>query len=84
MVASLDGLDVLAFTGGVGQFLPIVRTEIVAGLTFLGAQLDAARNEGTTASGDIAASGSSVGVVVVATGEHLELARHARNWVPVG
>ena len=44
----LGGLDVLAFTGGVGENSPEVRAGAAAGLGFLGVGLDPARN----ASGD--------------------------------
>jgi acetate kinase len=37
MAASLGGLDVLAFTGGVGEHAAAVRDRVVDGLTFLGA-----------------------------------------------
>jgi acetate kinase len=52
MAAALGGLDVLVFTGGVGENSPVVRSEAAAGLGFLGVRLDAGRNE---------ADGSAVG-----------------------
>jgi acetate kinase len=36
MTASLGGLDVLAFTGGVGEHATRIRNDVIAGLAFLG------------------------------------------------
>ena len=44
MAAALGGLDVLVFTGGVGEHAPAVRAAAVAGLPFLGVELDPAAN----------------------------------------
>ena len=44
MAAALGGLDVIAFTGGVGEHAPLVRERAVAGLAFLGAAVDPAIN----------------------------------------
>ena len=40
MAAAMDGIDVLAFTGGVGERAAPVREATVAGLAFLGVVLD--------------------------------------------
>jgi acetate kinase len=45
MAAALGGLDVLVFTGGVGENSPVVRSQAAARLGFLGVRLDAGRNE---------------------------------------
>jgi acetate kinase len=83
MVASLGGIDGLVFTGGVGENAPAVRAAAVAGLGFLGAALDARRNDKAVGGGadpraDITAAGSSVRVLVVAAREDLEIARGVR------
>jgi acetate kinase len=44
MAASLDGLDVLTFTGGIGENAATVRERICKGLGFLGVGIDNARN----------------------------------------
>lgn len=43
--AVLGGLDMLVFTGGVGEGSPVIRARICEGLGFLGIDLDPARNE---------------------------------------
>jgi acetate kinase len=44
MVAALGGLDVLVFTGGVGEHAPAVRSRCVADLGWLGLRIDAVAN----------------------------------------
>ena len=69
--AVLGGLDVLAFTGGIGEHDPATRAELVHGLAYLGVRLDAAANRaagGETAT-PIHAADSSAEVWVVPTDE---------------
>ena len=44
MIAALDGVDLLVFTGGIGEHDAKVRAEICGGLSWLGISLDTARN----------------------------------------
>ena len=44
MAAAMAGIDVLTFTGGVGEHAAEVRSLAVDGLGFLGIELDADRN----------------------------------------
>ncbi len=44
--AALGGLDVLVFTGGIGENSAAVRERICAGLQYLGVQIDPVRNAG--------------------------------------
>ena len=75
MAASLGGVDLLAFTGGVGEHAPEIRGRAVDGLGFLGATLDSAANLAASADSRIEASISSVAVVVLTAREDLEIAR---------
>jgi acetate kinase len=79
MVAALGRLDVLVFTGGVGEHLPAVRAGTATGLEFLGVALDAERNAATTADGEIGAGGAPVRTVVVTAREDVEIARQVRQ-----
>lgn len=79
MAAALGGLDVLAFTGGVGEHATAVRATACDGLAFLGVELDPARNDATTSDGDISGSGASVRTVVVSAREDLEIAHEVRS-----
>ena len=78
MVAALDGLDVLVFTGGIGEHAPDVRARTAAGLGFLGVRLDAQANAGATADAEIGAPGAPARALVVTAREDLEVARQVR------
>jgi acetate kinase len=79
MAAALGGIDVLAFTGGVGEHAPRVRSEAVAGLGFLGVALDAAANLSALDDADISGAGARVRTIVVRAREDLEIARQVRT-----
>jgi acetate kinase len=78
MAASLDGLETLVFTGGVGEHAPEVRARAAAGLGFLGIALDHAANDATTSDGEITAPGAPARTLVVEAREDLEIARGVR------
>jgi acetate kinase len=77
MTASLGGLDVLVFTGGVGEHAPEVRAAAADRLAYLGVAIDATRNAAAIGEGDydVTASGARVTTVVVEAREDLEIAR---------
>jgi acetate kinase len=79
MAASMAGIDVLAFTGGVGERSAPVRALAVEGLRFLGVELDAARNGTATLDCDLSAVGSHVRTVAIEAREDLEIARQVRT-----
>ncbi|MGH8986730.1 MAG: acetate/propionate family kinase [Acidimicrobiia bacterium] len=74
MAAALDGVDVVAFTGGMGEHSAELRAEAVAGLGFLGLALDADANAATTGDGDISGPGAAARAVVVTAREDREIA----------
>ncbi|WP_375745801.1 acetate/propionate family kinase [Corallococcus interemptor] len=75
--AVLGGLDLLVFTGGIGENSARVREGVCARLGYLGVQLDAGRNE---ASGEvITTDASSCPVRVLPSDEEVQLARHMRR-----
>jgi acetate kinase len=69
--ACIGGLDVLAFTGGIGEHDAVLRQQVGDALAYLGVQVDAARN--AKATGDqavsIQADNSAIEVWVVPTDE---------------
>jgi acetate kinase len=79
MAASLDGIDALVFTGGVGERSAPIRERACAGLSHLGVALDSSRNDAAEGDCDIRAEGSGVAVLVVRAREDLEMARQARQ-----
>jgi acetate kinase len=78
MAATLDGLDVLAFTGGIGENSSLVRGRAAEGLGFLGVAVDEARNAAADGDTDISAADAKVRSVVVRAREDLEIARLTR------
>ena len=79
LVACLGGLDVLAFTGGIGEHDNRLRADVGAALAFLGVRVDAAANSAADGSCavPIHAADSTVEVWVVPTDEGLVAARDA-------
>ncbi|SFO43764.1 acetate kinase [Pseudonocardia ammonioxydans] len=75
MIAALGGLDVLTFSGGVGEHQPRMRERAVRGLEFLGLRLDPARND-EAHSGDAVLSpdGAAVTTAVVTAREDVVIA----------
>jgi acetate kinase len=78
MAVALDGLDALAFTGGVGEGSARVRRDVCARLGFLGLQLDERANRRARGAARVDAAGSRVRVEVVRAREDLVAARAAR------
>ena len=78
MAAAMDGLDALAFTGGVGENAPAIRAAAIEGLGFLGLQVDAERNERGTGDRPISGPGATAAALVVASREEVEIARQVR------
>jgi acetate kinase len=79
MAAAMAGMDVLAFTGGVGERAAPVRAAAVAGLGFLGVVLDDARNAAAVPDADVGAPESAVRVLVVQAREDAEIARQVND-----
>jgi acetate kinase len=78
MAAAIGGLDVLAFTGGVGENAAPVRGAAAAGLGFLGVAVDDGRNLAAREDAEIGDPGARVRVFVIAAREDLEIAREVR------
>lgn len=74
--AALEGLDAVAFTGGIGEHSSSMRRRICARLRFLGIVLDEARNAAVKGEEErISAAEATVEVWVVPTEEEAEVAR---------
>jgi acetate kinase len=74
MVASAGGLDLLVFTGGVGEHDPELRSAVAHRLAHLGVDLDEAAND-VTRDADITARGATACTVVVRSAEDVEISR---------
>jgi acetate kinase len=78
MVAALGGLDVLVFTGGVGERAPAIRERVAADLGFLGVSVDPVANAAVRADAEIGVAETPVRTLVVLAREDLEIAREVR------
>lgn len=78
MAASLGGIDVLAFTGGIGEHAVAVRAATADSLSFLGVELDLERNASAHDDRDISAEGARVSTLVITAREDLEMAHQTR------
>jgi len=74
-IAALGGLDMLVFTGGIGENDIATRAEICAGLESLGITLDPERNN-TRSEATISADNSAVVVRVIPPAEDLMIVNH--------
>lgn len=80
--AEMGGVDIIVFTGGVGENQTGVRENVCAPLAFMGVEIDKelnARTRGTETV--ISTPASKVKVVVVPTDEELMIARDTRDIV---
>jgi acetate kinase len=75
--AALGGLDVLVFTGGIGEHAPAIRKRICDGLDFLDIRLDSTPNEANAPV--ISSAESRVKVRVIKTNEDLMIVRHVAS-----
>ena len=81
MVASLNGLDVLVFTAGVGENQNDLREKTCSALSYLGLELDSAKNEAEPGDENIATDNSQIQILVIHTQEDWAIARAARSCI---
>jgi acetate kinase len=79
LAAALGGLDMLVFTGGIGEHAAAVRAEVCNGLAHLGLAIDPRRNDSNQDT--ISAPDSRCRVRVIPTNENLMVARHTSRLV---
>jgi acetate kinase len=79
LLVELGGLDVLVFTGGIGENGVNVRRDVCARLDELGIALDAEANQSAKGETKIHAAESRVQIWVVPTNEELIVARQAQQ-----
>ena len=72
--AALGGVDVIVFTGGVGENQATARWGACAGLEFMGVELDAEKNKVRGEEAIISTDNSKVKVVVIPTDEEMMIA----------
>jgi acetate kinase len=80
--AAMNGVDLILFTGGIGENSPETREAVCKNLEYLGIDFDQSRNE--TARGKdvlLTKPGSKVNVMVVSTNEELVIAQDTQRIV---
>src|SRR5205814_5145631 len=78
MIAVLGGLDVLVFTGGVGEHAAEVRAAACEALGFAGISVDRRRNASLSREGEISGVDTRARTFVVTAREDIEIARQVR------
>ncbi len=79
MAATIDGIDALVFTGGIGENARSIRARICDNLGWIGAGLDEARNEANETI--ISTDESHTKIMVIPTNEELTIARKASLFI---
>jgi acetate kinase len=79
LVAALEGLDALVFTGGIGEHAAPIRARVCQDAQWLGIRLNADANR--TGGPKISTDDSAVSVWVIPTDEDLMIARHTYDLI---
>lgn len=79
-LAVLNGADAIVFTAGMGENGPLMRQDVIEGLSWFGMNIDPAKNETCGISGEISTVDSKVKVLVIPTNEELVIARDVERF----
>jgi acetate kinase len=79
--AAMNGVDVLVFTGGIGENDAYIRGEIIKGLTYLGIEFDASKNAVRGEEAILSTADSKVKVCVIPTDEEWMIASDAQTLI---
>ncbi len=79
--AAMDGVDVIVFTGGIGENTPELRERVLSGLNYLGVKFDNDINYNNKRGENVELStkDSCVRVLRLPTNEEVEIARDTKN-----
>jgi acetate kinase len=84
MIASLGGVDVLTFTGGIGENDAELRARTCEAFAFLNLKIDPKKNAASPVDEEISTPDSAIHVLVVHTEEDWEIARECKRVVEAG
>lgn len=80
--AAMNGVDIIVFTGGIGENDTFIRGEIIKGLSFLGITLDEGKNAATRGKEALLSTpDSKVQVCIIPTDEELMIASDTADLV---
>lgn len=74
-VAAMNGVDAIAFTGGIGENASLVRTQVLGYLGYLGITMDEEQNKKRGENFVLSTADSKVKVAVIPTNEELAICR---------
>lgn len=80
-IAAMDGVDVIAFTGGIGENCTDLREDVLKNLSYLGIKLDEKANEVRGEEIELTLPGCPVRAFCVPTNEELAIARDTQAIV---
>ena len=78
-VAVLNGVDAIAFTGGIGENSPAIRKTICSAFSYMGIKIDDEANQIRGKRQEISTADSSAKVFVLPTNEELFIARETKR-----
>jgi len=81
MLMTMEGLDLLIFTGGIGENVSIIRQNVVESLKFLGAEIDSEKNKVNRLNDIITTPKSSLIAMTIHTEENWEMAQQIYSQV---
>ena len=81
MAATMQGIDLIVFTAGIGENSALVREQVCEGLAWMGVEFDHVRNNEVDGLSVISTNQSKVKVMVIPTDEELVITRAARKLV---
>ena len=79
--AAMGGVDVIAFTAGIGENTDYIRAAACEGLEFMGVKIDPAKNNGVRSEAVISSDDSKVTVAIIPTNEELAIAQETEELV---
>lgn len=80
--AAMDGVDLIIFTGGIGENDPILREKVSTAIDFMGIDFDVEANQGVRGKDKLLTKpNSKVKVMVITTNEELVIATDTANIV---
>ncbi len=74
-ITAMNGVDVIAFTGGIGENDPELRKEVCDSLGFMGVEIDEEKNNSYGKEVKLSTENSRVNIYVIPTNEELAIAR---------
>ena len=80
--AAMNGVDIVVFTGGIGENAVLIRSMCFNHMEYLGIKFDEDRNSKIVGrEGELSSTGSNVKILCIPTNEELVIARDTKRIV---